>query len=67
MRNRHWGLTRRRFLLGSGAWAASTALPGVLFAHTGGSARLVVVILRGALDGLAAVPPHATRTMRIAS
>jgi uncharacterized protein (DUF1501 family) len=31
----------------------------VLFAHTGGSARLVVVILRGALDGLAAVPPHA--------
>ena len=39
--------------------AASAALPGVLFAHTGGSARLVVVILRGALDGLAAVPPHA--------
>lgn len=59
MRNRHWGLTRRRFLVSSGAWAASAALPGVLFAHTGGGARLVVVILRGALDGLAAVPPHA--------
>ena len=59
MRNRHWGLTRRRFLVSSGALAASAALPGVLFAHTGGSARLVVVILRGALDGLAAVPPHA--------
>jgi uncharacterized protein (DUF1501 family) len=51
--------TRRRFLLGSGALAAGAALPGVLFAHTGGSSRLVVVILRGALDGLAAVPPYA--------
>jgi uncharacterized protein (DUF1501 family) len=50
--------TRRRFLLGSGALAAGAALPGVLFAHTGGSSRLVVVILRGALDGLAAVPPY---------
>ena len=51
--------TRRRFLVGTGALAASAALPNVLFAHTGGSARLVVVILRGALDGLAAVPPYA--------
>jgi uncharacterized protein (DUF1501 family) len=51
--------SRRRFLLGTGALAASAALPNVLFAHTGGSSRLVVVILRGALDGLAAVPPYA--------
>jgi uncharacterized protein (DUF1501 family) len=51
--------SRRRFLLGSAALAANAALPKVLFAHTGGSSRLVVVILRGALDGLAAVPPHA--------
>ena len=51
--------TRRRFLLGTAALAAGAALPEVLFAHTGGSARLVVVILRGALDGLAAVPPYA--------
>jgi uncharacterized protein (DUF1501 family) len=51
-------VTRRRFLRGAGAWAASFALPGVLVAKTGGSARLVVVILRGAMDGLAAVPPH---------
>ena len=51
--------SRRRFLIGAGALAASAALPNVLFAHTGGQARLVVVILRGALDGLAAVPPHA--------
>jgi len=51
--------SRRRFLLGTGALAASAALPDVMFARTGGSARLVVVILRGALDGLAAVPPYA--------
>jgi uncharacterized protein (DUF1501 family) len=52
-------ITRRRFLVTTGALAASAALPGVLFAQTGSSARLVVVILRGALDGLAAVPPYA--------
>src|SRR5580693_4514279 len=52
-------IDRRRFLLSTGALAASTVLPNVLFAQTGGSARLVVVILRGALDGLAAVPPYA--------
>jgi uncharacterized protein (DUF1501 family) len=51
--------TRRRFLLTTGALAASVAIPNALFANTGGSARLVVVILRGALDGLAAVPPYA--------
>ncbi len=49
---------RRRFLLGAGALAASAAVPNALFAYTGGSSRLVVVILRGALDGLAAVPPY---------
>jgi uncharacterized protein (DUF1501 family) len=55
----HMEMTRRRFIRGAGALAASTVLPNVLFAYTGGSARLVVVILRGALDGLAAVPPYA--------
>jgi uncharacterized protein (DUF1501 family) len=59
MRSDPMTTTRRRFLLGTGALAASAALPNVVFAHTGGSARLVVVILRGALDGLAAVPPYA--------
>jgi uncharacterized protein (DUF1501 family) len=59
MDRHHSALTRRRFLLSTGALAAGAALPTVLFAHTGGSARLVVVILRGALDGLAAVPPYA--------
>jgi uncharacterized protein (DUF1501 family) len=59
MDRHHSALTRRRFLLNTGALAAGAALPKVLFAHTGGTARLVVVILRGALDGLAAVPPYA--------
>ena len=54
----HAPVTRRRFVLSTGALAASAVLPNVLFAKTGGSGRLVVVILRGALDGLAAVPPH---------
>jgi uncharacterized protein (DUF1501 family) len=55
----HVDKARRRFLLSTGALAASAALPHVLFARTGGSSRLVVMILRGALDGLAAVPPYA--------
>jgi uncharacterized protein (DUF1501 family) len=57
---RPWSVNagRRRFLAGMGTLAAGAALPGVLFAHTGRSSRLVVVILRGALDGLAAVPPY---------
>jgi uncharacterized protein (DUF1501 family) len=49
---------RRRFLIGAGALAATATIPNALFAYTGGSSRLVVVILRGALDGLAAVPPN---------
>jgi uncharacterized protein (DUF1501 family) len=52
-------LSRRHFLTASGALAAGALLPRVLFAEIGGSARLVVVILRGAMDGLAAVPPYA--------
>jgi uncharacterized protein (DUF1501 family) len=59
MHSRHPGLTRRHFVLSGGALAAGAMLPGVIFAYTGGTARLVVVILRGALDGLAAVPPFA--------
>ena len=51
-------LTRRRFIQAGGALAAGAILPSALFARTGGRERRVVVILRGALDGLAAVPPH---------
>lgn len=52
--------TRREFLrsaLGSGL--ALAALPRLAFASIPGERRLIVVLLRGALDGLAAVPPYA--------
>jgi uncharacterized protein (DUF1501 family) len=57
-------ITRRRFWSGSGALAASAALPALGLdaadaAAAAATPRLVVVILRGALDGLAAVPPYA--------
>ncbi len=52
---------KRREFLASGALAGAGALlaPTVTFARAprGDKARLVFVILRGALDGLAAVPP----------
>ncbi len=51
-------LGRRALLLGLGA---SIAMPGVrlAFAQAPGPARLVVVLLRGGLDGLYAVQPYA--------
>lgn len=51
-------LTRRRFVQGSAAASLLAAMPGVSFAQGTGATRLVVMILRGALDGLHAVPAH---------
>ena len=50
----------RRLLLKSFAAAGATSAMGARFAFaaTPGDRRMVVVILRGALDGLAAAPPH---------
>ena len=49
--------TRRDFLgMAAGAFAVA-GLPHAVFAAAPGERRLVVVLLRGALDGLAAVPP----------
>jgi uncharacterized protein (DUF1501 family) len=51
-------LKRRRFVQGAALAAGSAMLTTRLcFAGTGGDSRLVVVIMRGAVDGLAAVPP----------
>jgi uncharacterized protein (DUF1501 family) len=61
MDNDDEALSRRLFLRGAGAVAACISMPRLLFANTAGAARLVVVVLRGALDGLAAVPPHGDR------
>ena len=45
-------------LIGAGAGAfALPSLPGAVFAAAPGERRFIVVLLRGALDGLAAVPP----------
>jgi uncharacterized protein (DUF1501 family) len=50
--------TRRHFLNTVALASAGIALPRVLFANTNSDARFVFVILRGALDGLAAAPPY---------
>jgi uncharacterized protein (DUF1501 family) len=54
-------MTSRRHVLGllavgAGAFALP-CLPGAVFAAAPGERRFIVVLLRGALDGLAAVPP----------
>ena len=51
-------LNRRKLLKGAGAAALSTALPGLSFGVAPGDARFVLVVLRGALDSLAAVPAY---------
>ena len=50
-------LTRRGALLGLGA-AASLGRSSLAFADAGGERRFVVIILRGALDGMSAVVPY---------
>jgi uncharacterized protein (DUF1501 family) len=55
-------LDRRKFLTAASLAAGGALLTSrVAFAGAGGNSRLVVVILRGALDGLSAVPPHGDR------
>src|ERR1700694_5764835 len=49
--------SRRALLLGGASFAASAYLPKFARAGDGRDPRLIVVILRGALDGLATVAP----------
>lgn len=51
------GVTRRSLLIGAAAFSAWAYLPKFARAKDGRDPRLVVVILRGALDGLATVAP----------
>ena len=52
-------ISRRKFLQTLAAGSLAGALPGLTFAAPGrGRQRLVLVILRGGLDGLAAVVPY---------
>ena len=52
-------ISRRRILQGfaGGLSAAALTRPGLSLARLAGERRLVVVVLRGGLDGLAALPP----------
>ena len=55
-------VSRRRMLgalgAGAGAGLAVLGLPRIAYAAAPTENRLIVVMLRGALDGLAAVPPY---------
>ena len=57
------GISRREFLKGAGAMAALGAIgfPRLSFATLPTDHRFILVILRGALDGLAAVPAYGDR------
>lgn len=59
--------SRRHVLLGLalGSSAAAFDLPRLAFAKIPGERRFVLVILRGAMDGLAAVPPYADPNYRL--
>jgi uncharacterized protein (DUF1501 family) len=49
---------RRRFLAALGGTAALTLWPGLSIAASQGRTRLLVVLLRGAMDGLHLLPPR---------
>jgi uncharacterized protein (DUF1501 family) len=52
-------MKRRRFLQGAALATGGALLTTRLaFAGSGGDSRLIVIIMRGAVDGLAAVPPY---------
>jgi uncharacterized protein (DUF1501 family) len=57
-------VSRRHLLCASGAAALAAALPRAAVAKATTESRVVVVILRGAMDGLAAVPPYGDRDYR---
>jgi uncharacterized protein (DUF1501 family) len=54
-------LPRRRFLAGAGALALAAGLPSAVLADAPTDKRFVLIILRGAMDGLNAVPPYGDR------
>ena len=58
------GVSRRSLLMGAATFAAWAYLPKFARAADGRDPRLVVVILRGALDGLRPWHPSEIPTMR---
>jgi uncharacterized protein (DUF1501 family) len=57
-RDRKTDASRRRFLAALGGTAVLTLWPGLSTAASGAQTRLVVVLLRGAMDGLHLLPPR---------
>jgi len=51
-------ITRRELLRNAGLGAIAAGVPAISFAAAGTDARLVLVILRGAVDGLAVAAPY---------
>ena len=51
-------ISRRDFLGAAGSGLAIASMPRLALGRTGGDARFVLVILRGAMDGLALAPPY---------
>jgi uncharacterized protein (DUF1501 family) len=51
-------LDRRRLLMGAGALAIATSCGQLAFAAAAGERKFVLIILRGAMDGLSAVSPY---------
>lgn len=55
---------RRQFLLGGACSVAAMAAPKLSFAAVPGDNRLVVIVLRGAMDGLDVVVPYGDPALR---
>jgi uncharacterized protein (DUF1501 family) len=55
----HFILPRRAFLTGVGAAALAAGMPRAVLADAPTDKRFVLIILRGAMDGLNVVPPYA--------
>jgi len=51
-------MNRRKLLKTIGLGAVVAGLPGISFSKTNGDSRLVMIVLRGAVDGLALVAPY---------
>jgi uncharacterized protein (DUF1501 family) len=58
-------IKRRAFLAGACCAAAAPLMAPVSFAATPGDNRLVTIVLRGALDGLALVQPYGDPALRL--
>ena len=55
-------MPRRAFLTGVGAAALAAGLPRAVLANAPTDKRFVLIILRGAMDGMSVVPPYADPT-----